>query len=318
MPFESETNVTLVGNHVLEVLGTNEYKQIYTFTINNKAFEDNQVLNESLLINIPDAKLYVDGTEIENNTIIEEVGVHTLQVVGLNGYSNEYKFTINNKEFLNDQIVKGSLLINIPNAKLYVDGTEIETGTSINEVGYHTLTVMGANNYSNEYKFTITPDTQITKTETDRGIVTSITASNVCQSIEIDDVYYEQGMSYSNIGNHTLKIIGANGYEYEMNFTVDAALNVNDEGVYKDKVIISLLNADEIILDGVEMTKDVVIKNGSHTLTIKGTNGYEKTVNFTYYNPNNLFVYLCTLALILVAITTPVATLFVKKIKENK
>lgn len=318
MPFESETNVTLVGNYVLEVLGTNEYKKVYNFTINNKAFEDNQVLNESLLINIPDAKLYVDGIEIENNTIIEEVGVHTLQVVGLNGYSNEYKFTINNKEFLNDQIVKGGLLINIPNAKLFVDGEKIENNSIINEVGYHTLTVMGANNYSNEYKFTITPDTQIVQTETEKGMVASITSTNVCQSIEIDDVYYEAGQSYSNIGNHTLKIIGANGYEYETDFTVDAALGVSDEGVYKDKVVISVLDANEIILDGVEVTKDVVISNGTHTLTIIGANGYEKTVTFTYYNPNNMFVIICTISLCLVFITTLGATLFVKKRKGIK
>ena len=317
-PFENETNISLVGNHVLEVLGTNEYKKIYNFTINNKAFEDNQVLNESLLINIPDAKLYVDGTEIENNTIIEEVGVHTLQVVGLNGYSNEYKFTIKNKEFLNDQIVKGSLLINIPNAKLFVDGEEIENNSMINAVGYHTLTVVGTNNYSNEYKFTITPDTQIVQTETEKGMVASITSTNVCQSIEIDDVYYEAGQSYSNIGNHTLKIIGANGYEYETDFTVDAALGVSDEGVYKDKVVISVLDANEIILDGVEVTKDVVISNGTHTLTIIGANGYEKTVTFTYYNPNNMFVIICTISLCLVFITTLGATLFVKKRKGIK
>ena len=67
-----------------------------------------------------------------------------------------------------------------------------------------------------------------------------------------------------------------------------------------------------------EVTKDVVISNGTHTLTIIGANGYEKTVTFTYYNPNNMFVIICTISLCLVFFTTLGATLFVKKRKGIK
>ncbi len=125
-------------------------------------------------------------------------------------------------------------------------------------------------------------------------------------------------MSYSNIGNHTLTILGSNGYEYNESFTIDARIGVKDEGVYKDKLVINLLDANEITLDGIEMTKDVVISNGTHTLTILGSNGYEKTVTFTYYNPNNMFVILCTISLLIVATVTPFALLFMKKRKGIK
>ena len=72
-----------------------------------------------------------------------------------------------------------------------------------------------------------------------------------------------------------------------------------------------------MILDGKEMTKDMVISNGEHTLVIRGSNGYEKVITFTYSNPYYLYIFIYTFILIAVIVTTHV-TIYIKKRKAGR
>ncbi|MBQ9448466.1 MAG: hypothetical protein IJU60_01160 [Acholeplasmatales bacterium] len=314
---ENNSYISLVGNHKLTVKGTNGYEKSYQFVIENIPFENNQVIKSDILINIPNAKLYLDGEEIENNSIIKAVGNHILEVKGTNDYARTYEFVILNKEF-EDTTVEGSISIDIPYAKLYVDGKEIDNNSVINEIGNHELEVKGTNNYIKKYKFTITPDKTITQNENSDGYVANIEVANVYKDVKIDNLTYENGSDYKSVGNHTLTIYGTNGYVYTEDFTVEALTKVSDTGVYKDKLIIKSLDAEEMILDGKELTKDKVISNGDHILVIKGANGYEKVIKFTYDNPNDLYVIIYTIVLATVFLTSYVCLIIYKNKKKGK
>ena len=69
-------------------------------------------------------------------------------------------------------------------------------------------------------------------------------------------------------------------------------------------------------LDGVKINEDTVVKNGTHRLIIKGTNGYESDITFKYSNPN--ITYTIVYASV-VALTGLIVVLFiiVKRGKKN-
>ena len=73
-----------------------------------------------------------------------------------------------------------------------------------------------------------------------------------------------------------------------------------------------------MILDGKELTKDKVISNGDHILVIKGANGYEKVIKFTYDNPNDLYVIIYTIVLATVFLTSYVCLIIYKNKKKGK
>jgi hypothetical protein len=277
--------------------------------------ENNAVYkNETLFINVPHAKLRLNGSDYISNTKISNVGNYTLEVFGTNSYYNKYVFRNDYLATFNDNDSFKQLRISIPNATIYLDGA-LYDGSLVKSIGNHTVTIIGESGYSEEIHFVITPDFVYENTLEKNHFNASFDILNSYESVEIDNVTYTNGNNYDIVGNHIIKITGLNGYVYTKNFTVDAYVPVENEGNYYNKIIIDNINAD-LTLDGVKINEDTVVKNGTHRLIIKGTNGYESDITFKYSNPN--ITYTIVYASV-VALTGLIVVLFiiVKRGKKN-
>jgi len=102
---------------------------------------------------ILDDNLYHSGTEIQ------EVGNHTLRIIGMNDYLEEYHFTIEpdiSGIEAGGEYISG-IYINIPNAIAYVNQMPYENNSLIAMPGRYELTIVGVNDYRSTLNFTIFP-----------------------------------------------------------------------------------------------------------------------------------------------------------------
>ena len=210
-------------------MGTNGYTNTYSFVkeyVSN--ISEGDEFNCQTTITINNSVLYVDGIEIDNNTIINEIGYHTLTITGENGYSKTINFTIlPNYSYLNyldsDEYVV-SFSINDINSNLcsesvyqnlYIDSISYTNGSLYNEVGNHTFTIVGSNGYTYTYEFTVNAYTSVS----DNGEYnTKIIINSLNANMTLDGSEITEDTVVSN-GTHTLVITGSNGYSVTITFT---------------------------------------------------------------------------------------------------
>lgn len=305
-----------VGNHSIKFEGLNA-SEVFDITVSEivMGIENNAVYkNEILFINVPHAKLRLNGSDYISNTKISNVGNYTLEVFGTNSYYNKYVFRNDYLATFKDNDSFHELHITIPNATVYLDGA-LYDDSLVKTIGNHTVTIIGEAGYNEEIHFVITPDFVYENTLEKNHFNASFDILNSYESVEIDNVTYTNGNNYDIVGNHVIKITGLNGYVYTKNFTVDAYVPVENEGNYYNKIIIDNINAD-LTLDGVKINEDTVVKNGTHRLIIKGSNGYESDITFKYSNPNITYAIIYSSV---VALTGLIVVLFiiVKRGKKN-
>ena len=288
----SGTPIIAVGNHTLEMLGVNGYTLSYDFTITPigvENYSDQVFYKEVKVDSIDNATLYLDG-ELYNKETIRALGYHTIKIEGTNGYEQSFNFTITEDPILKDidgykTFVDGftsryMVNITIPDARLFIDGNEYISGTDYFEVGLHYLRIVGANDYEEEYTFTLQ--------EKIDGLVNG--AEYPALQIDCDNIksmtLNGQNISSQHIvnivGNYRLVVSGTNGYTNEYNFTVALDLkNVSNNGSY-DSAISPVANASSILLNGSSYTAGTTISNvGNYSMIINGAGGYKHQIAFT-------------------------------------
>ena len=295
-PYTSGEEITEIGNHIFIVKGLDGYDHTIRFTITEKYYEveDGGIYDGAVFPTIPNGTLELDGQPYTSGAEIKSVGIHTLTIYGLNGYEHTITFTIieSTGEFENGGEYKGSVIITIPNATLKLDGNTFNSGTTVNTVGYHTLTVIGTNGYEQEYNFTITPNVEFNVNgsivnfeegkEYENASYIRVKVSNV-DYILLNGVAYSSNTYIYNFGNHTILIYGANGYVFEMNFTKEAIFSGVEEGKeYSSYTVISCNYAQKLELNGTTFSNgSCLLTIGNHTLTAYGEGDYVKEVHFT-------------------------------------
>jgi len=104
-------------------------------------------------------ELFLDDNTYLSGTEINEVGYHTLRIIGVGELIEDYYFTIephvsgieDNGEYIS------GVYIDIPNAIAYLNMTPYENNTLIARPGKYVLTIMGVNEYRSTLNFTIFP-----------------------------------------------------------------------------------------------------------------------------------------------------------------
>lgn len=285
--------IVSIGNNVLDIYGTNGYEYQLNFTLiedpilyteeGNLDFTNKFVANRMVKINIPNAILTIDGEEYISGTEYLVVGKHYLSIEGLNGYSKQYEFTINDKVYgLENGMTYEYLTIVCDNAqKLILNTVEIESGHLVNNVGSYTLVVEGTNGYVNSYSFTINSKTSgIENGGIYTGIVSPVFNSN---SVTLDGKQYVSGTAINEVGNHTIVVNGADGYQETITFTIKETINglVNGE-VYNDILNINITGkCNSIKLNNKTVSNNFMAKQVGHNyLVITGVNGYECSYSF--------------------------------------
>ena len=323
---ENDYLLNVVGNHVITFIGVFA-KSIYDITVKENVIgiEQNGIYqNKPMSINVLNATLRLNGNPYINDTKITDVGYYTLEVFGSGNYYNKYTFVNEYKATFNDLDKFNNLTVVIPNATLYLDGKPY-SNELVEEIGNHVVTICGVGEYKKEIRFTIEPNIEYNQVLSENHYnatfsifdnKSSLLTNTNYKTIKIDGITYINGTQYSSVGNHTLEIIGTNDYIYTKEFTVSAYVPVENNGNYTSKIVIDNLDAD-MELDGKKISEDTVIKNGTHTLVVKGANGYEEVFTFTYNNPNILYAIIYFLVIVIIVIIAVLLLLFKKRKKEN-
>lgn len=280
--------INKVGNNILEIIGVNGYSKKINFTITPKIMSimNGETYKKQVQINIPNSKLTLNGEILNDGPFIcNTIGNNILLIEGVNGYQQILNFVIEEDQIglTNEGVYKEVTISNIENCTVLLNNKVISSGIIIKDIGNHTLKIIGVNGYENEYKFTIMPESNIKNGD---EFTAYVYAHVPYATLYLNGNIIKHNDVITNIGKNKLQIIGLNGYIEEIEFTIYPKIDIADNGIYKEKVKIKKLDARMFIND-IEIFEDTYVdKDGIHSITILGSNGYQETITFTYHNPN--------------------------------
>lgn len=284
--FEYGAAVDTVGNNRLEINGYGGYTKAYTITVIPviKGIEDGSTVFGKVMIGVsPDALLTVDGEKYVNNSQYTRVGNHTLKVVGVNGFEQEYDFILREDSStisVGQYVGAFTLTYDSDDFTVLINGSKYASGGNYYTVGKHQVQIVGANGYTSDYGITVIPVLNISNMGKYNGSV-KITTNN--GGFYIDGILYTTGCTYNSVGNHTLSMSGNGGYTYSLEFTVTPIITGIADGETYDTYVTWDISSDcDVKLDCVSVNPhSSTQKVGDHTLTVEGVNGYQKTLKFT-------------------------------------
>ncbi len=324
-----KTTIYEIGYHDITFVSINGDEETYTIFIKEpEALEDidyETLVNTSTVIEAENCKLLLNGEEYVSGTPITRIGNYKLEVIGTNGYHSEYNFK-NVHETLIEQDGEyiGSTPIVVENADVYIDYVPYTSEEEYTVVGTHTLTIKGEGGYVRNITFTIVPNIQSNIVlENNRYVAKFVLldahnnpiAENEYVSMDIDGLAYTANAPYTIVGNHTLSVNGY-GYAYTKEFVLDAFVPVVDGETYNTKITLTMLDA-LMSLDDNAITEESVVSNGTHTLKVVGANGYEKTITFTYKNPNYLMAEIMGIIVVTICVAAGSVLVVIRRVRKN-
>ena len=237
---------------------------------------------------------------IEERIFCNQIGAHTLSIEGPNGFYKELKFNIVLGEL---NYISEEYTIIIPNVieKVELNGVEVPIFENqylikFTKLGNNIVKIYGSNGYQTTREYKI--GDEVLGLDEDK-VALDFPNLNFKDGFEfvklvIDNGKFEflynemdQFKEFDNYGNHTLKIIGVNGYESKAyTFSVEYDFNKSGINQYNDTFItfIDYDKFENVLIDGVKY--DFSNNNryyvlGPHTITLIGANAWEKTNSFT-------------------------------------
>lgn len=276
--------INQIGNHVLELYNGVTLVETINFTITPRFDEniDNELFFNKVILNLENSgKLIVNNREKENNVSFTKVGYYNVTVEGVNGYTKDYSFTLEDYKLhtVNGTDYKYDVLVNVDSYyAVYIDNVKQTEDIAFTKYGTFEVKVLGVNGFYEIYKFNIVPNfrniedggTYIRSIRVDQG---------EAEELYIDGIKVSNIRHISKIGNHEIKYIGQNGYEKIYNITVkedDLGINGN---VYEELTV--GLRGVTATLNGLPYSsRQLITQIGYHTLTVYGVNGYTNEYNF--------------------------------------
>ena len=292
--YTNGTTIETVGNNQLVVSGYGGYTKTFTITIVPlvTGIENNSEVYGSVQINVaPSATLTIDGASYTNNAAYTKVGHHTLKITGVNGYEQTLAFTLKeDSSTISAKEYSGAfnLTFSKNNFEILIDGANYSSNTNYYTIGHHELTVVGSNGYTSSYTITVTPVLNGVEDKGEYNEKVTITTNN--GKIYIDGVLYSAGTAYKKVGNHTLTMSGADGYEFSLTFTVSPKVTgIAEGGSYSNTASWTIPTDCTAKLDGVSVAvNSTTAKIGNHTIEISGANGYTTSISFTVTETVNI------------------------------
>ena len=184
LPIESDTvflnqvtinfiNKAVLNNEVISNGVTIDYPGFYEIVYNGfkysfsvesvvSGIENNQIYNEPVTPLVSSGNIYLNNDLFVSGTEINTPGNYTLEVLGANGYTKTYDFTItsNMVGVLHNQTYNEPVQIEFE-GQGYLNNTYIESPYTISADGEYILKINGENNYNETYYFNIeNPDIQ--------------------------------------------------------------------------------------------------------------------------------------------------------------
>lgn len=291
--YTRNTKYYKAGNHVLTIKGKNGYTKAYNFTLVAivSGINDSRLYVKNAVFSTKNGTIIIDNKSYGSSVSFNEIGNHTLNVSGTDGYIYTYEFCI--EEVLSTPILENSTFeisyqvkLDSQKATIKLDNVEIENGTIIRTYGFHTIEVIGTCNYSKKYEFTILPDKSLYPVSVVYGSY-KLNIPNA-KELKIDGKIIANNYSVTEIGKHYLIIVGANGYESsEIEFIVkETEIGIeNNKEYYSPIRLTNLLNCREVLLDNKQLNDEekdssIISGAGEHEVILRGTNGYTSIYHF--------------------------------------
>ena len=290
-PFTTDTKIDTVGHHVLTVVGANDEQFDYEFTI-HPAISDLEEGAEYVGSVTPIVSDYVgltlNGEGYSAGEAIQDVGYHTLTVIGINGYEKTVAFTIHSDfgGLEHQGKYDGEVLINIEHIdEVFINDSVFQNGLTLSTVGVHAVKITGLNGYEASITIDVYPNYEGVidgGKYTDEVTITIENASQI-EGIFLNDVPFVSGNTVSLLGHYTLRFEGVNGFVHEISFTrTPLILGVEDEGIYEETEVIPLIDNATLYLNGEPFESGTAIVDvGHYQLDIEGENNYSQTLTFT-------------------------------------
>ena len=287
--FSSGDTVSVIGNHRIIITGSNDYSKTVDFTIEPiiSGVENGGTYNSSATPIINGGSLFLDDEPYVSGTEITIPGSHSLLILGTNNYSQTIVFTIGltDSGIINNGVYYESVSYNFSGGSATLDGDNYISGTTISEIGNHTIVVTGSNNFKKTINFEIKA-IEYSIEHDDYSWTINISNSHPDTVVKVDEIIIHDSYSETKIGNHTLSITNANGYEKTISFVVKEKVSFKDGETTNNPIVIENIEAD-VYVDGVKVNSGYRIdQNGTHTIEIVGDNGYSATYRITFQNLN--------------------------------
>lgn len=153
---DTVTNGVLIEYPGYYTLVYNDYTYTFTVTANVNGVEDGGIYQELVQPYFDVGKATLNDDVFASGETIEEPGDYILRIEGLNGYLQEYEFTIDAhvEGLINNQTYTDEVTFDF-NGTGYLNDTYITPPFTVSEPGEYVLTISGENNYRDTYYFTI-------------------------------------------------------------------------------------------------------------------------------------------------------------------
>lgn len=292
--YTSNTKITEYGKHDLKLIYNGGYST-YSFYIipHLEGVINNGIYDSSVTINTEYEYLLLNNNPYTSGTPITEVGNHVLILKNLNGYDHKIEFTITEtyKNISNNASYQGSVMPLINGGTLTLDGNAYVSGTTIEEVGHHTLTITGLNGYTNNINFTVCEEPG--ELEFNKEYFESVLINIPNATLELNFQPFTNNTILKTVGNHTLSVLGTNGYRQDYNFVITPNYKFYADGNYNDfingqsfqntnYIYLMVNNVESILLnDNLYSSGNYIYDIGNYELTIYGVNGYTFDLYFT-------------------------------------
>ena len=106
--------------------------------------------------------------------------------------------------------------------------------------------------------------------------------------VELDSQKIEEQLEIKTIGYHSFVVKNAlDEIAFEKKILIKEDLGIENNETYTSPISLNIVDA-KILVDGeeIDQNKFRIDKNGAHTITVLGADGYENTYQITYNNPN--------------------------------
>lgn len=288
----NKTEINLVGNHSLKIIGTNGYEKIINFVITPEInIIDNSEYESELIVEVKNVQKILLNNVVYQGEKIFYAGNYEVIIYGVNDYSIKYQFSIKEKliDIEPNGIYQGEVYPKIVNGEILINGKVHKSGAKFTEIGIHELKIIGLNNYEKTYYFTVEPIIEgVIDGKTYEGSV-SINIPNA--QVKLNKEIIANKSTIYDVGNHIITIYGNGGYEKTINFIITPIIEgIEANKTYFNSIKVNIPNA-KLLIDGKEYVSGTEYKKiGKHVLTIIGTNDYQQEINFTIKYSTNVLI----------------------------
>jgi hypothetical protein len=156
--YPSGTVITTCGHHVLRIEGINGYNLEIRFTITPEVsgVTEGGVYDAGVYIKAEGVLMKLNGEDYQSQSLIDRPGRYELTVSGVNGYVEQYHFTLLPRvvNLTDGDIFTGQYILNFIGTGM-LDGRMVEPGTTLTEAKEYIFELWFEESLYGRYRFTL-------------------------------------------------------------------------------------------------------------------------------------------------------------------